>query len=137
METHANSHPLNNSPRQSPNSLFLLQYVEELWRKKQSDVMRFLLRVRCWENRQWPGIVRLTRPSRPEKARKLGYKAKQGIVIYRVRIKRGNRRRAAPKVSTPRTSRKFLSQLTWFPSGSLDRCGSGDCRHAGLSFHCV
>lgn len=55
------------------------QYVEELWRKKQSDVLRFLLRVRCWEFRQLPGIVRLSRPSRPDKARRLGYKAKQGL----------------------------------------------------------
>lgn len=53
------------------------KYVEELWRKKQSDVLRFLLRVRCWEYRQLPGIVRITRPTRPDKARRLGYKAKQ------------------------------------------------------------
>ena len=26
-----------------------LWYLEELWRKKQSDVMRFLQRVRTWE----------------------------------------------------------------------------------------
>lgn len=53
------------------------KYVSELWRKKQSDVMRFLQRVRCWEYRQQPSIVRLTRPTRPDKARRLGYKAKQ------------------------------------------------------------
>ncbi len=53
------------------------KYVEELWRKKQSDVLRFLLRVRCWEYRQLPGIVRITRPTRPDKARRLGFKAKQ------------------------------------------------------------
>ncbi|GMP24020.1 hypothetical protein CsSME_00001427 [Camellia sinensis var. sinensis] len=52
-------------------------YVSELWRKKQSDVMRFLLRVRCWEYRQLPSIVRVTHPTRPDKARRLGYKAKQ------------------------------------------------------------
>ena len=28
-----------------------LKYVEELQRKKQSDVVRFLSRVRCWEVR--------------------------------------------------------------------------------------
>jgi large subunit ribosomal protein L15e len=28
-----------------------LKYVEELQRKKQSDVVRFLARVRCWEVR--------------------------------------------------------------------------------------
>ena len=27
------------------------KYVQELWRKKQSDVMRFLFRVRAWEYR--------------------------------------------------------------------------------------
>ncbi|KAG6780657.1 hypothetical protein POTOM_013524 [Populus tomentosa] len=53
------------------------KYVSELWRKKQSDVMRFLQRVRCWEYRQHPSIVRVTHPTRPDKARRLGYKAKQ------------------------------------------------------------
>lgn len=53
------------------------KYVSELWRRKQSDVMRFLQRVRCWEYRQHPSIVRVTRPTRPDKARRLGYKAKQ------------------------------------------------------------
>ena len=75
------------------------QYVEELCRKKQSDVLRFLLRVRCWEYRQLPGIVRLTGPSRPDKARRMGYKAKQGVVIYRVRVRRGGRKKKVPKVS--------------------------------------
>jgi len=70
-------------------------YLQELWRKKQSDVMRFLLRVRCWEFRQLPVCVRAAHPTRPDKARRLGYKAKEGYVIYRVRVRRGGRRRQA------------------------------------------
>jgi large subunit ribosomal protein L15e len=73
------------------------KYVEELWRKKQSDVLRFLLRVRCWEYRQLPGIVRITRPTRPDKARRLGFKAKQGYVVYRIRVRRGGRKRPVSK----------------------------------------
>ena len=46
------------------------KYMEELWKKKQSDVMRFLSRVRVWEFRQLPAINRATRPSRPDKARR-------------------------------------------------------------------
>ena len=69
------------------------KYLEELWKKKQSDVMRFILRMRVWEYRHLPVIHRATRPSRPDKARRLGYKAKQGYVIYRIRIKRGGRKR--------------------------------------------
>ena len=69
------------------------KYLEELWRKKQSDVMRFLLRIRAWEYRQLPKIHRVTHPTRPEKARRLGYKAKQGYCVFRVAVRRGGRKR--------------------------------------------
>merc|ERR1712188_134010 len=73
------------------------KYIEELWRKKKSDVLSYLLRVRCWEYRQLPSIVRLVKPTRIDKARRMGYKAKQGFVIYRVRVRRGNRKNPVPK----------------------------------------
>jgi len=73
------------------------KYLEELYKKKQSDVMRFLLRIRCWEYRQLHVLHRASRPSRPDKARRLGYKAKQGYVIYRIRVRRGGRKRPVPK----------------------------------------
>jgi len=69
------------------------KYLEELWRKKQSDVMRFLLRIRAWEYRQMPKICRVQHPTRPAKARRLGYKAKQGYCIFRVAVRRGGRKR--------------------------------------------
>ena len=73
------------------------KYLEEIWKHKQSDLMRFILRMRTWEYRQLPAIHRCSRPSRPEKARKLGYKAKQGYVVYRVRIRRGGRKKPVRK----------------------------------------
>jgi len=73
------------------------KYLDELWKKKQSDVMRFLSRVRTWEFRQLPAVHRASRPTRPDKARRLGYKAKQGYIVYRVRIKRGGRKRKVSK----------------------------------------
>jgi len=76
------------------------KYLEELYKKKQSDVLRFVQRVRCWEYRQLPAIHRASRPTRPDKARRLGYKAKQGYVIYRVRVRRGGRKRPVPKGNT-------------------------------------
>lgn len=71
--------------------------MQELWRKKQSDVMTFLLRQRCWQYRQLNAIHRATRPTRPEKARRLGYRAKQGFVIYRIRVRRGCRKKQVAK----------------------------------------
>uniref|UniRef100_A0A2K5M811 Ribosomal protein L15 n=1 Tax=Cercocebus atys TaxID=9531 RepID=A0A2K5M811_CERAT len=63
------------------------KYIQELWRKKQPDVMiRFLLRVRCWQYRQLSALHRAPRPARPDKARRLDYKTKRGYVIYRIRV---------------------------------------------------
>ncbi|XP_068224029.1 large ribosomal subunit protein eL15 [Palaemon carinicauda] len=76
------------------------KYMQEIYRKKQSDVMRFLLRIRAWHYRHLSKLHRAPRPSRPEKARRLGYKAKQGIVIYRIRVRRGGRKRPVPKGAT-------------------------------------
>lgn len=53
--------------------------------------------MRCWEYRQLPVIHKVNRPSRIEKARNLGYKAKQGYVIYRIRVRRGGRKRPVSK----------------------------------------
>ncbi|KAF5852933.1 hypothetical protein GGP41_001512 [Bipolaris sorokiniana] len=86
--------PSNSSP---PPDAIGLADVEELQKKKQSDMMRFLMRVRL---RQLKVIHRASRPSRPDKARRLGYKAKQGYVIYRIRVRRGGRKRPAPKGAT-------------------------------------
>merc|ERR1711935_923110 len=73
------------------------KYLEELWKKKQSDLMRFVLRVRAWEYRQLPCIHRCQRSSRADKARRLGYKRAQGYVIYRIRVRRGGRKRMVRK----------------------------------------
>merc|ERR1711933_303066 len=73
------------------------KYLEELYKKKQSDLLRFLFRIRCWQLRHLAAIHRASRPTRPDKARRLGYKAKQGVCIYRVRVRRGGRKRQAAK----------------------------------------
>lgn len=73
------------------------KYLEELWRKKQSEVLRFVNRLRTWELRQHTQVHRASAPTRPDKARRLGYKAKQGYVIYRVRVRRGSPKRSNPK----------------------------------------
>ncbi|CAJ0601168.1 unnamed protein product [Cylicocyclus nassatus] len=76
------------------------KYMQEIWRKKQSDAMRYLLRIRTWQYRQLSAVHRVSRPTRPEKARRMGYRAKQGYVIYRVRVRRGNRKRPVTKGQT-------------------------------------
>ena len=81
--------------------------MSELYRKKQSDVLRYLLRIRCWQYRQLAKVHRVPRSTRPDKARRLGYKNKQGFVIYRIAMRRGGRKRPVPKgcpYGKPKTS---------------------------------
>ena len=61
--------------------------------KRKQEAMR--LRIRTW--RKGNAIARLERPTSPSRARSLGYKAKQGVVVARARIRRGGRRKKRPK----------------------------------------
>jgi large subunit ribosomal protein L15e len=56
-------------------------YIRALFRKKQSETLRFQMRMRCWEYRHLNEVHRATRPSTPDKARMMGYKSKKGFVI--------------------------------------------------------
>jgi len=53
-------------------------------------------RKRLIEWRKSGAVVRIERPSRLDRARALGYRAKQGFVVARIRIKRGGRTRSRP-----------------------------------------
>merc|ERR1712051_503775 len=84
-------------PKKGEASMGSNSFIMELWRNKQSDVMRFLARLRVWKLRQLPAVHRVEHPTNPAKARALGYKAKQGYVVIRSRVRRGNRKRQNPK----------------------------------------
>ena len=68
------------------------KYLREAWKKPDNEV----LKKRMIEWRTGESIVRVENPLRLDRARALGYKAKQGVVVVRVRIKRGGHRRIRP-----------------------------------------
>lgn len=73
------------------------EYLRQFRRNKQSDAARYLNRIRTWEYRQNVAIHRAERPTQLDKARMLGYKSKQGVCIFRVRVKRGGRAKKIEK----------------------------------------
>lgn len=75
-------------------------HLRQAWKKP--DVKT--LRERMIEWRKCNVIVNVDRPLRLDRARALGYKAKKGFVVVRVRIKRGGRKRSKKKKG--RKSRK-------------------------------
>lgn len=73
------------------------KYIAEAWAKPRSSYVKELLRQRLIEWRKQPAITRIEKPTRLDRARKLGYKAKQGFVMVRVKVRRGGLRKKRPK----------------------------------------
>jgi large subunit ribosomal protein L15e len=73
------------------------KYIAEAWAKHEKSYVDELMRQRLIEWRRQSVITRIEKPTRLDKARKLGYKAKQGFVLSRVRIRRGGMRKQRPK----------------------------------------
>ncbi|MBS3088229.1 50S ribosomal protein L15e [Candidatus Pacearchaeota archaeon] len=64
-------------------------YLRQAWKKPDKET----LRNRMVEWRADDAIVKVEKPLRLDRARALGYKAKKGFVVLRVRLNRGGRKR--------------------------------------------
>jgi large subunit ribosomal protein L15e len=96
------------------------KHMDESWFKEQkerSDLVRSRLII--W--RKQGSIVRLEKPTRLGRARALGYKAKQGYVVVRVKTGRGPREKPRPRMGrkprslgvtkyTPQKSRRWIAE---------------------------
>jgi len=72
----------------------MYHYIKEAWKRPKEGYLRELRWERLQEWRRQGSIVRIERPTRLDRARAIGYKAKQGIVVVRVKVRRGGRRRS-------------------------------------------
>ena len=63
-----------------------------IWR---SNAPELRSRVVSW--RKQNALTRIDKPSRIQRARRLGYKAKQGIIVIRMRVGTGGMRRKRPR----------------------------------------
>jgi len=63
----------------------------QLWRENSPDIRD---RVVGW--RKQNAVARIEKPSRLQRARRLGYKAKQGIIVVRMRVGTGGMRKKRP-----------------------------------------
>ena len=73
-----------------------LKYLAEQWKKPMEGEHGELMRQRMLLWRREPTVVRVSKPTRIDRARALGYKAKQGFVVARVRIRKGGLNRPRP-----------------------------------------
>jgi len=74
----------------------LYAFVKRAWKNPRSGVVQETHFARMVEWRRGPAFARIERPTRIDRARELGYRAKQGYVVVRARVRRGGRRRPRP-----------------------------------------
>ena len=79
----------------------LYKHLRERWKELGDSI--FKTRMIMW--RKENSITRIERPTRLDRARSLGYKAKKGIFIVRVRVKKSRRMR--PQIKSGRRSAHY------------------------------
>ena len=64
---------------------------QDIFHEKAADI-----RARAVQLRKEPAMLRVEHPWRLDRARALGYKAKEGVVVVRMRVSRGGMRKKRP-----------------------------------------
>ena len=85
-------------------------HIKEAWKQPGDGKLAELQWQRKQEWRDQGAIVRVDRPTRLDKARELGYKAKQGIVVARVAVRKGNARKQRFKAGR-RSKRQGVNRI--------------------------
>jgi len=73
------------------------KYLAQLWKNPRTGPLAEVYKARLIKWRKGPTIVRVERPTRINRARAIGYKAKQGYVVVRVRVRKGGLNRPRPR----------------------------------------
>lgn len=86
-----------------------MKYVRRLW-KQPKDNLSGLYQERIMQWRREPASVTVDHPTRPDRARSLGYKAKQGVIVVRQRLIKGSHVR--PMLKAGRRPRRTTQRMS-------------------------
>jgi len=84
----------------------LYHYLRQAWKKPDKKT----LRERMVEWRKSEVLTKVDKPLRLDRARSLGYKDKKGVVVIRIRVKRGGHKR--PRPNKGRRSKRLHARKT-------------------------
>ena len=89
----------------------MYSYIRDAWKDPDNTYTHELRWHRLQEWRREAAVQRIDKPTRLDRARSLGYKAKQGIIMARVGIRRGSARK--PRyIRGRRTKRMGMRKIT-------------------------
>jgi large subunit ribosomal protein L15e len=73
------------------------KYLVQTWLQREKNGLDRDLRQHSIAWRREPTVHRVEHPTRLDRARSLGYRAKQGYVVVRVRVRKGGARKIRPR----------------------------------------
>ena len=99
----------------------MYKYIASLWKRSGRSPLQEILKSRLIRWRKQPVVVRVDKPLRLNRARALGYKAKQGFITVRVRVRKGSMSKPRPRSGrrpkrmgiyghTPRKSLQWIAE---------------------------
>lgn len=99
----------------------MYRYLKEAWKRPKDSYIKEVMVQRAIVWRRQPSSVRVDKPTRLDRARSLGYKAKHGVIVVRTRVRRGGRRKLRPvlgrrqkrmgvKKFTPAKSKQLIAE---------------------------
>ncbi len=100
----------------------MYRQLAELWKNPEKTGLKEEIRQRAIQWRRGPTVVRVEHPLRLNRAHALGYRAKQGYVTARVRVRRGGLRKLRPRMGR-RQKRMGVTRFT--PALSLKEIVEG------------
>jgi len=99
----------------------MYRHLREAWKRPKDSYVNDVMRQRIIVWRKQPSTLRIDKPTRLDRARGVGYKAKKGFVVVRTRVRRGGRRKIRPvlgrrqkrmgvKKFTPAKSKRLIAE---------------------------
>jgi len=89
----------------------MYRYIADAWKNPEKSYVKELNRQRRILWRREENFCRVEKPTRLDRARKLGYKAKQGYVIVRGRVRKGSFQKRTIRAGR-RAKRKGITKIT-------------------------
>ncbi|HUV54222.1 MAG TPA: 50S ribosomal protein L15e [Candidatus Krumholzibacteriaceae bacterium] len=74
----------------------MYRHLREAWKRPKDSYVNDVMRQRVIVWRKQLSTLRIDKPTRLDRARSVGYKAKKGFVVVRTRVRRGGRRKIRP-----------------------------------------
>lgn len=74
----------------------MYRYLAKTWKRIFKGEERALMQQRLAKWRRQPTVIRIEKPTRIDRARALGYKAKVGVIVVRVRRRKGGLSKPRP-----------------------------------------